>query len=47
LMVKETVPTSWQTFGRLRFECNQAMQHKNDFSSLLVDVYSDKNDYAL
>ncbi len=37
----------WQTFGRLRFEFNQAMQGKRDFSSPLVNVYGDKNDYAL
>jgi hypothetical protein len=35
---------AWQTFGRLRFESNQAMQRKRDFSSLLVAVYGDKND---
>ncbi len=34
-------------FGRLRFESNQAMQRKRDFSSPLVDLYGDKNDYAL
>ena len=40
-------PQAWQTFGRLRFESNQAMQRKRDFSSPLVEVYGDKNDYAL
>lgn len=38
---------AWQTFGRLRFESNQAMQRERDFSSSLVDVYGDRNDYAL
>jgi hypothetical protein len=38
---------AWQTFGRLRFESNQAMQRKRDFSNLLINVYGDKNDYAL
>jgi|GEM_PF-4409836 len=37
----------WQTFGRLRFESNQAMQRKSDFFSPLVNVYGDLNDYAL
>ena len=30
---------NWQTFGRLRLESNQVMQHKRDFSSALVNVY--------
>jgi hypothetical protein len=29
---------NWQTFGRLRFESNQAMQRKRDFSGPLIDV---------
>lgn len=37
----------WQAFGRLRLESNQAMQRKRDFSSPWINVYADKNDYAL
>ena len=37
----------WQTIGPLRFKFNRAMQRKRDFSSLLIKVYTDKNDYAL
>ena len=40
-------PTSLADFGRLLVESNQAMQRKSDFSDPLVDVYGDKNDYAL
>ena len=35
------------TSGRLRFESNQAMQRKRDFSNLLINIYGDENDYAL
>jgi hypothetical protein len=37
----------WQSFGRLRFESNQAIQRKRDSSRPVVDVYGEKNDYAL
>jgi hypothetical protein len=38
---------AWQTFGRLRFEFNQALQPKRDFSSPLANVYSYNDEYAL
>lgn len=37
---------NWQTFGRLRFESNQAVQRKPDFSCPVTNFYGDKNDYA-
>ncbi len=38
---------AWQTFGRLRFEFNQALQPKRDFSIPIANVYSDNDEYAL
>ena len=45
--VPENMTTYDSEFGRLRFESNHAMQRKRDFSGPFVNVYGDKNDYAL
>ena len=40
---KNAFQQPWQT----RFESNQAVQRKSDFSGPLVDVYGNRNEYAL